>query len=96
MMRVKTFVQSTPSTSWVIDHAFIDTPRCDVLVTVNSEVQKILPKSLELTSSTQVTITFSVATSGTARLIGTVADQTAGISGAGTIDPGAGTIHVSG
>lgn len=96
MIRVKTFVQASPSTTWTIDHAFIDTPRCDVLVTIDGALQKILPLSMVISSSTQVVISFSVPMSGTARLIGTVADKTAGISGAGTIDPGAGTIHVSG
>ncbi len=64
-----THTQSTPATTWTINHNLGHTPVCDVVVSYNGESQVILPKQVIHVSDTQLQIVFSVARSGTARLI---------------------------
>jgi hypothetical protein len=65
------YTQSTPSTSWVITHNLNieNGPAVDVSVNYNGSLQKIIPSSIVATSADVVTITFTTAYSGVARLV---------------------------
>jgi hypothetical protein len=64
-----THTQSSPATTWTITHNLGRPPVCEVVVQYNGESQVILPKQVIHTSANEVQIVFSVARSGTARLI---------------------------
>ena len=60
------FSTSTASTTWTINHSLRSYPICDVFL---HDGRKVLPKNVTNPTSSSVVITFSVATSGTARLV---------------------------
>jgi hypothetical protein len=60
------FSTSTAATTWTINHSLRSYPICDVFL---HDGRKILPKSVTHPTTSTVIITFSVATSGTARLV---------------------------
>jgi hypothetical protein len=78
-------VQSTPATTWTINHNFINTPLCDVMIDLDGELTKVLPDRMFPLSSTQFRIQFSSAKSGKARLVGE-ANYTRPTEGAGSVD----------
>jgi hypothetical protein len=68
---VRTFTQSTPATTWTLEHNLngngsTGIPVVDVLVTVDGVVTKINPKSITIVDSSTVEIEFSSAQAGTA------------------------------
>lgn len=63
------FTQPTPATTWTIDHNLGHYPVVDTHVTINGQVNTVLPLNVQHTSLTQTVITFSTAQSGTARLV---------------------------
>jgi hypothetical protein len=75
--------QSTPATTWTITHNMGGPVVSDAMVTVNGVVVKILPSSVIYTDDNTLTLTFSTAVSGKARLIGPW--QTPVITGPGSI-----------
>ncbi len=64
------FSQLTGSSSWVITHN-LGTPAVavDVFVNFNGGLEKIIPANIELTSNTVMTVTFSSAQTGIARIV---------------------------
>jgi hypothetical protein len=76
-MNSYTFTQSSPATTWVIAHNFDELPNCDVMSLVDGTIQKITPASMVHTDSNTLTLTFSIATSGEARVVGTRTTNTA-------------------
>lgn len=62
-------IQSTPADTWVISHNLGITPVVDVFVYVDGVLTKILPQSIEITSSNVVTVNFSSLFTGQARII---------------------------
>jgi hypothetical protein len=84
------YVQSTPATSWTINHNLGSAVLCDVIIPdENGTYVKILPLAVKHNSNSQLVIEFSTAVTGKARLIGIGADFVL-LSGAGSIDPGQG------
>jgi hypothetical protein len=82
----KVHIQSAPSATWTITHTFLGAPLCDVLIPDGDTMVKILPAGVTYISDTQLTITFTVPRTGTARLVGRT--QSPLIFTAGSIDPG--------
>lgn len=64
-----THTQSVPSADWTIPHGLGARPLVSVQVLEQGAVQVILPKSVEYPDDQTVVVRFSVARSGTARLI---------------------------
>jgi len=60
------FSTSTASKTWTINHSLRSYPVCDVFL---HDGRKVLPNSVTHPTTSTVVITFSVATSGTARLV---------------------------
>lgn len=64
-----TFVQSTPSTTWTINHSFGRHPIIDVVISHEGEDTVVLPLLIQHNVDlTQVIITFSSVQAGSARL----------------------------
>jgi hypothetical protein len=63
------FTQSSPSTTWIINHNLNTTPAVDVMINENSQLQKMIPLSITINNLNQITIEFSTPRSGVARLI---------------------------
>lgn len=62
------FTQSTPATTWTITHNLGHRPAVSVTIDYNGGRQTVLPNSIEYTNSTTLTIKFTDAQSGSARL----------------------------
>jgi hypothetical protein len=75
-MQVKTHNHSqlVASTTWTITHNFGVKPVCDVTTDYNGQHEKIYPQSIVHTSDNVLTITFSAARTGRARLVGLTSD----------------------
>lgn len=63
-----THVQSTPSNTWTINHGLGRTPSVTVSINYGGKLQVILPKEIEIVSSSQVIVRFSNNQTGQARL----------------------------
>jgi len=61
------YVQSSPSTTWIINHNLNN--QYPLVQTYNSSSAAIIPASIVGTSTSTVTVTFSTAISGYARVI---------------------------
>lgn len=61
-------IQQTPATNWLIKHDLGRDVIADVSVEVDGEMQKILPKSIEVVDDNNVKVSFSVPFKGKARL----------------------------
>lgn len=68
MMETYTHTQSSPATTWTIDHNLGRYPIVDVVIDFGGSTQQVQPKSIVSTSTNQVVVTFTTAHSGTARL----------------------------
>ena len=77
------YVQTTPATTWAINHNLNSAPISDV---VDDTGAKILPDTVDIVDMNNVNITFTYAATGTARLIGMY--QAPALVQPGTIDPG--------
>ena len=64
-----THTQAVASTSWVITHNFGRPPVVEVFVNHGGQVKKMMPLNIIHTNSNTLTVTFSVARTGGARLI---------------------------
>ena len=62
-------VQDEAATTWTIDHGLGHYPIIDVLVDYQGSRQKVLPLSIISTTADQTLVTFSIALTGSARLI---------------------------
>ena len=65
--------QTTPATTWTINHNLnSDSVAVDVMIDFGSpsQLQKVLPQSIEVTSANQVVVTFSGNQTGKARIVG--------------------------
>lgn len=60
--------QSVASSTWTIIHDLGRYPAIDVYTTINGDTQKIMPLSIVYDSPNQVTVSFTSARAGTARL----------------------------
>lgn len=63
--------QTSSSASWVITHNLnSDSVVVDAIVNEGGNLEKILPQDINVDSVNQITITFSAARSGRARIVG--------------------------
>lgn len=62
--------QSTPATTWTITHNMGGPVISDVMTTINGTVVKVLPESVVHTDDNTLTVSFTTAIAGKARLIG--------------------------
>lgn len=62
------YIQSTPSTTWTINHNLGSKPMVDVLLEINGVMQKVYPLSITHTSDNTVVVTWSLARTGRAVL----------------------------
>lgn len=63
------YTQSTPATTWDIEHNMGGVPVVDVYVTINAVEQKILPAQTNIVDDNNIQLVFSVARSGVAMLV---------------------------
>lgn len=64
------FTQASPSTTWTIVHGLNNTePNVDCYITYLGVFQKVIPLNTIATDANTVTVTFSSAQSGNARVI---------------------------
>lgn len=64
-----TYFQETPSTTWNILHALnIATPVIQVYIDIDGGVQRVMPSSVVSVDANNLTVTFTEAQSGYARL----------------------------
>lgn len=64
----RTFEFSTANTVWLISHGLGAFPIVDVYVTINGEINKIMPAGVQYIDPNTCVISFSVPRSGTAVL----------------------------
>jgi hypothetical protein len=86
MFKTYTFIQSSPAQTWTITHNLGLLPVCDI---INASNQTIAPQSMRFIDSDTIEVTFSSATTGTARLAGKTVTIYPEVSGAGGVDTGA-------
>lgn len=60
------FTQSTAADTWVIVHNLNCYPTVDVYIDYNSEVQKVVPRSVVYTDANTCTVSFAAAQTGKA------------------------------
>lgn len=64
------FTQSSASTTWIINHGLNNSePNVDCQTTFGGVFQKVIPLTIVATDANTVTVTFSVARTGKARVI---------------------------
>ena len=68
-MKILNHIQVTPAVAWTITHNFGQKVIADTCVSVNGVVTKILPKKITHVDDNTLRIEFSIARSGSARLI---------------------------
>jgi len=70
VVRGYTHTQSTPSTTWTINHNLgLSQPIVDVFVDDNGTITRILPASMVVTNSNTLTLTFTSALAGSAEVV---------------------------
>lgn len=67
-IRIHEHTQAASATTWTINHNLGHPPVVDVAVNYNGALTKAIPLSVVHTSANQLTVTFSSAKSGIARL----------------------------
>lgn len=68
--KVLKFQQTTPSSTWTINHGFGVKPFCDISVNVGGSSVKIIPLGVTHQNDNTVVVTFTNVQTGTAVLIG--------------------------
>jgi len=70
-LKTYNFSQTVSSTTWTIPHAFnVTTVAVDTFIDNAGDLEKILPLSVEHTDNDTLTINFTVAQTGIARVLG--------------------------
>ena len=64
-------VQTSASASWAVNHALAsDSVAVDVMIDNGGNLEKILPADIRIDDANNITITFSSAQTGKARIVG--------------------------